>query len=89
MLLEKLGFEFWNKIEPYSLHSILDNIFDKTMFAMNLLKIQQIPISNDEIDRLFTIGSGPSLLSWIMPFYQALSESKHIQMIKQVSMAFL
>lgn len=89
MFLEKLGPEFWNKIEPYSFHSILDNIFDKNIFAVKLLKIQNVPISNDDVDHLFKPGSVSDLLSWTLPFYQSLSESKRIQMVKKVSMAFL
>ncbi|CAL9729224.1 helicase Sen1p [Monosporozyma unispora] len=89
MFLHKLGSDFWNKIEPYSFHSILDTIFERDTFAKKLLRIQDVPLPNNELDHIFASGSVSDLLSWTLPFYQSLSTSKRIQMVKKVSISFL
>lgn len=89
MFLHKFGPDFWNKIEPYSFHSILDNMFERDTFAKKLLKIQDVPLPNNELEHIFAPGSVSDLLSWTLPFYQSLSSSKRIQMVKKVSISFL
>ncbi|CCK69072.1 DNA/RNA helicase SEN1 KNAG_0B06440 [Huiozyma naganishii CBS 8797] len=89
MFLEKMGPVFWQEIEPYTFHSILDNIFEKSTFATKLIKTQNEPLPHNDLDKLFTKGNIDDLLSWNLPFYHSLSTSKRIQMVKKVSIAFL
>lgn len=90
MFLNKFGHSFWQKIEPYTFHSLIEMIFDKSGFTGRLLKLQCNSIPGTEEDSLLSMkGSVKDLLSWTLPFYRALSSSKRIQMVKKVSMFFL
>lgn len=90
LFLEKLDDKFWEKIEPYTFHNILDIIFEKNTFLTKLSKIQNNRIPNDDVETFFSLeGSMTDLLSWTLPFYHSLSYSKRIQMVKKVSMSFL
>lgn len=90
MFLEKLGSEFWLKIEPFTFHSILDILFDRDTFANKLVRLQNNSIPEDDVEVLLSLsGSISDMVSWTLPFYRSLTISKRIQMVKKVSMAFL
>lgn len=90
MFLDKLGSEFWSKIEPYTFHSILDIVFDRDSFAQKLIRIQDNKIAEDDIELVLSFsGCLTDMVSWTLMFYHSLTESKKIQMVKKVSMAFL
>lgn len=87
--LDRLNQKFWDRIEPFTFHNILDSIFENNTFAINLIKLENVPLPANEIERYFSEGSMTDLISWTLPFYHSLSVSKRIQMVKKVSMAFL
>ncbi|QLL32402.1 hypothetical protein HG536_0C05710 [Torulaspora globosa] len=90
MLLEKLGPQFWSKIDPYTFHSILDIVFDQDYFASKLIRIQDNEIPEDDIELVLSFsGCITDMVSWTLAFYRSLTDSKRIQMVKKVSMAFL
>lgn len=90
MFLEKLGPEFWVKIDPFTFHSILDILFERDVFANKLVRLQNNEIPKDDVEAILSLtGSITDMVSWTLPFYHSLSPSKRIQMVKKVSMAFL
>lgn len=90
MFLDKLGQDFWQLIEPYTFHSILDSLFEQPVFLARLMRLQKEPIIENREELIFSFsGSLTDLLAWTLPFYNALSPSKRIQMVKKVSISFL
>lgn len=90
MFLDKLGPDFWSKIEPYTFHSVLDVVFDRDSFAHKLVRIQDNKIAENDVELLLSFsGCLTDMVKWTLMFYHSLSESKKIQMVKKVSMAFL
>lgn len=90
MFLEKLGPEFWSKIDPYTFHSILDMVFDRDYFASKLIRLQDNEIPEDDAELALSFsGCITDMVSWTLGFYRSLTDSKRIQMVKKVSMAFL
>lgn len=90
LFLEKYKDDFWKKIEPNTFHNVLDTIFEPDFFSMKLMKLQKEPIIDNKDGLIFSFsGSITDLLSWTLPFYNSLSPSKRIQMVKKVSISFL
>lgn len=90
MFLEKLGSEFWTKIDPFTFHSVLDILFERDTFSNKLLRLQNNIIPDDDVEGILSLtGSITDMVSWTLPFYHSLSPAKRIQMVKKVSMAFL
>lgn len=90
MFLDKFGSSFWSKIEPYTFHSILDIVFDRDSFAHKLIRIQDNEIAENDVELILSFsGCLSDMVSWTLMFYHSLTESKKIQMVKKVSMAFL
>ncbi|KAL3238211.1 DNA/RNA helicase SEN1 [Nakaseomyces bracarensis] len=90
LFLDKFKEDFWAKIEPNTFHNILDIILEPVFFLQKLLKLQREPIIDNKDGLIFSFsGSITDLLSWTLPFYNSLSASKRIQMVKKVSISFL
>ncbi|EDO16620.1 hypothetical protein Kpol_520p43 [Vanderwaltozyma polyspora DSM 70294] len=88
IFLEVFKNEFWIKIEPYTFHSVLDTIFTKDNYVNSLKKVENNP--DEESEEIFIEhGTLSDMVTWTIPFYHSVSDSKKIQMIKKVSMIFL
>ncbi|SCU98607.1 LADA_0H14224g1_1 [Lachancea dasiensis] len=89
VFLEKEGSEFWERIEPFTFHSILDLVFEKNAFSVTLIKIQDNQLTPQAFEALLVEASSlTDLVSWTLPFFHSLSPSKRIQMVKKVSIGF-
>ncbi|CEP61653.1 DNA/RNA helicase SEN1 LALA0_S03e07756g [Lachancea lanzarotensis] len=90
VFLEKEGHSLWNLIEPFTFHSILDLILERSMLSVAIIKIQNNPLASQNFDGLLLETlTLTDLVSWTLPFFHSLSSPKRIQMVKKVSTAFI
>lgn len=88
LFLEIFKSDFWLKLEPYTFHSVLDTIFSRDTYILSLKKVENN--SDEENDAVFIEqGTLSDMVTWTIPFYHSVSESKKIQMIKKVALVFL
>ncbi|SSD59153.1 related to Helicase SEN1 [Saccharomycodes ludwigii] len=90
VFLDKLGSEYWNKIEPFTFHNILDVALDRNSFIHTLLKCQTVDVARKGLDTSFSsVPTLTDIIAWTVPLYNSLTDAKKIQMVRKVATIFL